>query len=427
MPMAHIRKINRNATSQLLNHYQRIGENHTNEKIDKSKSHLNYNLAIHQNENEHEFLNKKLKELKCLNRANVNSLCSWAVTVPKDLDLEYHEQFFQETYNFLIDRYDAKNHVVSAWVHLDETSPHIHFAFIPAIYDQKKERFKVSAKELITIIDLKSFHSDLTNHLEQALGVPVNVQNEATKEGNKSIAELKRKSAIERLKEIEEIKQDTIEETKKEVAKIKASVEPIQAEYIAKKEFVKQLDDVSALSVMYPPEVKLTTKKVKTGKLKSKEIEIVEVPKELWEARHIAVSEKRLIEDLEKRFTQKLEQIQETTEYQNVKRLEQEGSRLVDRIINLKQEVKELKEENKELNDVMGWLIATIKAFIKLVANLFKSKNLDKQEKEGITDILSKVIEVDILTIKEVNDIAGTEILEDDQEINHTEDKEMSM
>ena len=46
------------------------------------------------------------------------------------LDERMQELFFEETYAFLSERYGAQN-VISAYVHLDERSPHMHFAFVP--------------------------------------------------------------------------------------------------------------------------------------------------------------------------------------------------------------------------------------------------------------------------------------------------------
>ena len=49
--------------------------------------------------------------------------------------------------------------------------------------------------------DLQSFHGSLQRYLERELGHEVSVLNDATKEGNRSIEELKRQSATERLRE----------------------------------------------------------------------------------------------------------------------------------------------------------------------------------------------------------------------------------
>src|SRR5699024_4090644 len=78
------------------------------------------------------------------------------------------KQFFEETYDLLSERYGEEN-VLAGVVHNDETTPHMHFAFMPVTYDEKREREKVSAKEVLNRNELKSFHQDLDNHLKERI------------------------------------------------------------------------------------------------------------------------------------------------------------------------------------------------------------------------------------------------------------------
>ena len=66
------------------------------------------------------------------------------------------------------ERYGNQN-VLSATVHYDETTPHLHYAFIPVVFDEKKQREKVSAKEVLTRKELSSFHQDLDKYLKQQI------------------------------------------------------------------------------------------------------------------------------------------------------------------------------------------------------------------------------------------------------------------
>lgn len=103
----------------------------------------------------------------------------------------------------MANRYGKEN-VVSAYVHLDETAPHIHFSFIPITKDKKKGGFKVSAKEVINKRELQVFHQDLDRYLEKALGHSVDVLNGSTKDGNKTVAELKEKTFREKIEKLQE-------------------------------------------------------------------------------------------------------------------------------------------------------------------------------------------------------------------------------
>ena len=203
--MAHVMKMTKAACGHMFKHYERAKDKNGeyvkfgNESIDPERTPMNYNLAPDRELSQGDFVRKRCSEVYCMNRKDVNVLCSWVVTVPKDVPEVEHEKFFHATYDFLEKRYGREN-VVSAYVHMDEVTPHMHFAFVPVIYDKKKERYKVSAFEVIDRRELTVFHAELEKHLESALGHEVGILNEATKEGNKSIEELKRGTAQEKLK-----------------------------------------------------------------------------------------------------------------------------------------------------------------------------------------------------------------------------------
>lgn len=207
--MAHAAKYAASATGHMLSHYDRSKEN-LGDNIDLFRTHLNYNLAPDHGMSQLEFIQQRLSEVRHLNRADVNVMCDWVVTLPKEItciapDIHMtpnHEMvsrlFFERTYKFMAERYGEEN-VISAYVHKDEKTDHMHFAFIPVVEDQKRGGEKLSAKEAITRADLRTFHDDLEQYLDRFGDWRFHVQNEATREGNKSIAELKRGTAIENL------------------------------------------------------------------------------------------------------------------------------------------------------------------------------------------------------------------------------------
>lgn len=205
--MAHVMKHTKAACGHMFAHFDRKAENISNENLDRTRTHLNYNLAIHQTMDQGEFVRKRCAEVRCQNRKDVNVMVSWVVTAPKDLPEAEHKAFFQACYDFLENRY-GKDNVVSAYVHMDETAPHMHFAFVPVVQDRKRDCLKVSAKEAVNRQDLRTFHKDLERHVESMLGHEVGILNDATKEGNRSIEQLKQNTAIEQLQSIEQKVQD---------------------------------------------------------------------------------------------------------------------------------------------------------------------------------------------------------------------------
>jgi len=82
----------------MVRHYDRSKDHgefvkfRKNQDIDPSRSHLNYNLAPDQEQLE--FINRRISEVKCQNRADVNVMCSWVITAPKGLN--EHTLFFEE-------------------------------------------------------------------------------------------------------------------------------------------------------------------------------------------------------------------------------------------------------------------------------------------------------------------------------------------
>jgi len=206
--MAHVAKYTRNATKNLTRHYERAKDKDGNyikfgnENIDTSKTHLNYNLAPNRDMKQGEFIKQKCDEFNCVKRDNINVMCSWVVTVPKDLPENQQREFFEQSYEFLNNRY-GKDNVVSSYVHLDEKTPHMHYSFVPVVFDKKKDKYKVSAKDMINRTDLQTFHKDLSKHMERHFDKDIGIINEATKEGNKKVVELKRETLLQEYKKID--------------------------------------------------------------------------------------------------------------------------------------------------------------------------------------------------------------------------------
>lgn len=198
----HVAKYNKSATGHMCAHYERRKDDRGeyikfgNQNIDLSRTHLNYNLAPEHDQIE--FIHQRTSEVKCQKRADVNVMCDWVVTAPEGLDRGHLKEFFKASYDFFEKRYGREN-VISAYVHMDETTPHMHFAFVPVVFDKKRELYKVSAKQLLTKTELKRMHPDLTRHLkeEYSWGSNLKILNGATINGNRTVAEMNCEKDIE--------------------------------------------------------------------------------------------------------------------------------------------------------------------------------------------------------------------------------------
>jgi len=168
--MAHLKKNTRGAVPGLAVHFERKTDHHSNKEIDVAKTYLNQDLISDSSDMLSRF-NERLNDVYCMKRDDVKALATWIVTLPEALSEAPYEQqsaFFEATKQFLDDRYGQEN-AVAAVVHYDETTSHLHYAFVPVVFDAKKERYKVSAKQVLTRHDLQTFHDDLDQDLKKVL------------------------------------------------------------------------------------------------------------------------------------------------------------------------------------------------------------------------------------------------------------------
>ena len=148
----------------------------SNENIDKTRTHLNYNLGPQGNQ--YQRMKERLSQLEYRKQKNNTVLCGWVLTAPKNLEGEELERFFKRSYKFLEGVYGKEN-VVSAYVHMDEASPHMHFLFVPGFHEQTidkdtkeviKDRWTLSAPKLTDRGVLARIHDDLQKEIDQEFG-----------------------------------------------------------------------------------------------------------------------------------------------------------------------------------------------------------------------------------------------------------------
>lgn len=185
--MAHMRKCNMSEAVHLCKHYERnsLIQSYSNSDVDMAKSDANYNLAP-ERESQTEYIRQKLSEIDHANRKDLVVMADLIITAPSDLKIEYQEIFFKEAYQFCVDRYGSKSSlgedvVVSSYVHMDETTPHMHFAFLPvkASFDKTtgemtSQRF--CGKEVICRQDLRTLHKDMQQWMNDK-SIPARVIN----------------------------------------------------------------------------------------------------------------------------------------------------------------------------------------------------------------------------------------------------------
>jgi hypothetical protein len=203
--MAEVKKHTHRAALAIFRHNDRKTKNPGNPEIDPTRTFNNVDLMpspLRLNVNGKqapkptaaERYKKRLAELHTYGRADVKTLITWVITKPKGLPAEQEALFFRECYKFLTARYGGERNAntIQAVIHMDETTPHLHFAFIPAVEDKKRTGEKVCSSAVINRAELRAFHPALQEHLNNA-GIKARVQTGITKRqgGNRSIKTMK--------------------------------------------------------------------------------------------------------------------------------------------------------------------------------------------------------------------------------------------
>lgn len=135
---------------QIHDRREKEGASHTNPDIDWSQSHQNYDLHPAQNENFNRVVKERIGELNLTRAVRKDAVVMAQVLVTSDHDYfdkltpEQTKKFFEDSYNFLADRYGKEN-IVSSVVHMDERTPHMHFNFVPVTEDGR-----LAAKNVLT-------------------------------------------------------------------------------------------------------------------------------------------------------------------------------------------------------------------------------------------------------------------------------------
>ncbi len=130
-------------------HNERKTKNHSNKNIDSSKTELNYYLK----KNELSYIKEfdKIKEkydLKGQIRSNSNIMCEMVFTSDQKffdkIGYEESKRYFEESYKFICEYKNlGEQNIISAVVHMDEDTPHMHLLLIPVVHTIDKQGNKI--------------------------------------------------------------------------------------------------------------------------------------------------------------------------------------------------------------------------------------------------------------------------------------------
>lgn len=184
--MAHIAKYKASAVGKLCAHYNRWqgidNPNVSRENIDKSRTHLNYTLGVYEKDGKRfigkvrgsaswatvkgriDAVNARAKaEGKRATRKDAVVMADMVVTLPPNVPPEDAYKFFWNSYQYIADRVGRGN-LMGGYVHMDETTPHMHVPFTP-ILDGRFNYKKMCDRNFY-----QTFHKGLGDRLEQKMG-----------------------------------------------------------------------------------------------------------------------------------------------------------------------------------------------------------------------------------------------------------------
>ena len=138
-------KYKRENLKGIFRHNERKNENYSNKNIDKEKSHLNYSLKDPKYSYEKEFERiRKEYNLKGQIKTVSNIACEYIITSDNEFFNRIGEKetrrFFETAYKFVCEYKNLEEqYILSAKVHNDEDTPHLHLVFLPVVHTKDKK------------------------------------------------------------------------------------------------------------------------------------------------------------------------------------------------------------------------------------------------------------------------------------------------
>ena len=200
-----------------------------NPQIDSERTSNNYHL-VRRDDSYTAYINNRLAEEGIKPRKDAVLMCSFVITSDGDyfkkLSFEKENQFFADATVYFARRYGREN-IISAVVHKDETTPHLHLNLIPI------SNGRLCAKDLFCQQSLRELQSDFYEKVGKKYGLERGKENSHSK--HLSTAEFKAKTIVERA----ENKAERIEE---QCSLLETKRDELKAELDADTDYKKALE-----------------------------------------------------------------------------------------------------------------------------------------------------------------------------------------
>ncbi|NIK13479.1 hypothetical protein FHR85_002947 [Alkalibacillus almallahensis] len=220
-----MQKMKSHAIKGMQFHNQREKESKTNGDIDKTKTHLNYDLVnpepINYNEKIQEIINTQKTSTR-KTRSDAVLVNELLVTSDRDffdgLSEKEREQFFQESYKLFAERYGEQN-VAYATVHNDEKTPHMHLGVVPM------RDGKLQSKNVFDRQELRWIQDEFPKHMK-SLGFEVERGEKGSDREHVDMLKYKEQTLNEKIQGLE----TELSQKQQEKTEIDTSIQKIQSE-----------------------------------------------------------------------------------------------------------------------------------------------------------------------------------------------------
>ncbi|MFQ8661365.1 MAG: MobV family relaxase [Clostridia bacterium] len=131
--------------SGIYRHNERKNTNYSNKDINKQNSILNYSIKAPYSTYEKVFKDMRTKyNLQGMIKKVSNVMCEFIITSDKEFFNSIGEKetkrYFETAYKFVANYNNlGEDFIISAKVHLDESTPHLHIVFVPVVHKKDKE------------------------------------------------------------------------------------------------------------------------------------------------------------------------------------------------------------------------------------------------------------------------------------------------
>ena len=354
-------------------HNARRSKGHTNKDIDNGRTHLNFYCKKNEQTYIKEFDRiKKEYDLKGHIRSNSIILCEMMITSDNEffdkIGLEETKRYFKESYKFVCNYKNlGEKYIVSAVVHLDETTPHMHLIYIPVIHTKDKEGKEIDKICARDFWRGRDSYRDLQNEFHKYIiskgfdlerGVPI----EETGAKHQKIEELKKITNFENTKKVlENVKLELPEIPNiNDIKLIKLNKEKVENEIIKPKdELIQELyQDNITLHRELSKQAKVVNEAEKYQKERDK---IIADNKELnSKVKKMESEYKEKSNTLDLKFDSRKRELEKEFEEKNYEMKYE-----------YKSKIRNLEKENNKLHKIIDKFYETIEKFITWICKKF--------------------------------------------------------